>query len=277
MFLFMLRIFTIEISDENLKDGQYNGIALISFDEGPSDNIKEILNILQSYNIKACFHLDPEKIDDHKNNVKKIISNNHTIGISIIESLKDLKDNEIKEIIIKNLEIFKKFTGYKPKLIRLPRCGYDKNAIKVSRNLDLVVTEPTIDTEDIEIPNYLQYLIPTIQNLDPWKSSISLVLRDYKKSSVENLHRIINTLISKGFFIVSPNIYLGSNVNAIKLDEKPELSENRNPIVDEKANKIKKGISIIENESTQENTASDSHVEIQSKEFKRISNLFLTS
>ncbi|KAG0432970.1 hypothetical protein DMUE_5455 [Dictyocoela muelleri] len=201
--------------NRNRSESQYNGAALISFDEGPSENTNEILDILSLYNISAVFHLDPNEIKKHKEVVRNIIERKHTIGLSIVETLSHLRESQIRKKIVNVLEDFKNITGFEPKLVRLPRSGYKENAVKIAESMNLIVTEPTIDSEDIEIPHYIEYLIPAIKNSDPEKSYISLVLRDYKKSSITNLPIIISELQSKEFVIVDPSTYLGIDVNPI--------------------------------------------------------------
>lgn len=278
---------------QNPSESQYYGAAMISFDEGPSENVDTILEILDAHDLKAVFYLDPNKIADHAKAVQRIIEKAHSIGLSIVETFSDLNDEQIMEIILKNLNLFKESTKFNPRAVRLPRSGYKENAINIAEKMGLTVTEPTIDSEDIEIPHYIDYLIPAIESKDPNTSYISVVLRDFKKSSVANLEKIINALQSKEFVISDLSTYSGLDIEAVamtkedlemlkknvqmlnsdKLDLINKNNSNKIP-GDLKTGKdvVRNGISIIQkdenDDSDSDEDSGDKNEEIEENEIK---------
>lgn len=52
----------------------------ITFDDGPSSNIKEILPLLEKYNAKATFFLIGEEIEDNMEFTKSIVNAGHQVG-----------------------------------------------------------------------------------------------------------------------------------------------------------------------------------------------------
>ncbi|MGO3813033.1 polysaccharide deacetylase family protein [Mesonia sp.] len=61
------------------QENKLNQIAL-TFDDGPSNNSLQILEILKKHQVKATFFCIGHRVDEHPDIAKKIIKEGHTIG-----------------------------------------------------------------------------------------------------------------------------------------------------------------------------------------------------
>ncbi|EPR78814.1 Polysaccharide deacetylase [Spraguea lophii 42_110] len=216
LFLFIIRIFTYY---EN-KDKKHK--VVLSFDEGPSKNIHDIIDILEVYRVPAVFHFDPLN-DNHRISqylIHRLKSNNYEIGLSITENLRNVPEEKAEKIIKKAYYKFVKLTDMVPLIVRLSRTGYDKNTIKIANRFNIIHTTPTIDSEDIDMVNFMDHLLPSIEKEYP--KFISLVLRDRLTSNIYNLPKILSKLNNVGYDITP--LYSISNFNTFAIPIKKYIS-----------------------------------------------------
>ena len=55
-------------------------IVALTFDDGPSENTEEVLNILAGKNIKATFYVIGQSMEEYPNQAKKIVEQGHELG-----------------------------------------------------------------------------------------------------------------------------------------------------------------------------------------------------
>ncbi len=101
----------------------------LTFDDGPSDNTNELLDILDEYNVKATFFV-VEEDGDHAAELKRIAEEGHTIGLhsqSHIYSKLYADLNSYKRDVKGVHDWVKRVTGIDTKLYRFP--GGSSNAV----------------------------------------------------------------------------------------------------------------------------------------------------
>jgi peptidoglycan/xylan/chitin deacetylase (PgdA/CDA1 family) len=99
-----------------------NEIA-ITFDDGPCEQTREILSILDKHQAKASFFVIGHKIEDHKEIIKEIYQKDHTIGNHSFRhhNLFPLKlPGQIANEIITTQKIIRSITGAEPHYFRPP-------------------------------------------------------------------------------------------------------------------------------------------------------------
>lgn len=130
---------------EAIKDGIK--VCYLTFDDGPSSNTKEILEILDEYHIKATFFVTGTS-PDYFHYIKEAYQKGHTIGLhtyshdyekiysSLNNYLKDL--NQIKEVVYEQ-------TGIYTKYMRFP--GGSSNLVSKKYNIGIMkrLTKKVID------------------------------------------------------------------------------------------------------------------------------------
>lgn len=119
----------------------------LTFDDGPSNNTDDILNILDKYNIKATFFLVANEDESAKEKIKKIADHGHSIGMHSYS-------NRYSEIYA-SLDSFKydvdmirdylsAIIGYEPNLYRFP--GGSGNKVT---NVNIRECIEYLDSQDI--------------------------------------------------------------------------------------------------------------------------------
>ena len=117
------------------------------------DNVEDILNILDKYNVKATFFVVGGWIDYNSKNkdmVKEIHNRGHEIGNHSNmhpDMSKISKDRIIKELETTNTKI-KNITGEEPKLFRCPSGSYNDLLIETAERLNYYVIQWDVDSID---------------------------------------------------------------------------------------------------------------------------------
>ena len=160
--IFSINIFTgIEVADvffaQSIKklpiysvDTSENKVA-ISFDAAwGADKTSEIIQICNSYNVKATFFLVGFWIEKYPEMVKEIYNNGFEIGIhsSTHPDMTKLSKNEIRKELQDNIKLVEDITGFTPKLFRPPYGYYNNDLIDVCESLNLSCIEWSVDSLD---------------------------------------------------------------------------------------------------------------------------------
>lgn len=203
-------------------------VAYLTFDDGPSKNTLKILNILDSYNIKATFFVNGSSSPYAISTYKTIISKGHSIGNhtysheygDIYKSTKDFaRDfNKLQNHLHKCI-------GVKPNIVRLP--GGSNNLVShkyggkaimcdISRYLiknGFTYFDWNIDSTDASTRVQSKgKIVSSILNNSKRKSAIIVLMHDssVKKTTVEALPEVIEGLKKQGFEFrkLSPNEYI---------------------------------------------------------------------
>lgn len=100
-----------------------SNVIYLTFDDGPSGNTSALLDILDTYHVKATFFIVGTEVDDHSAILKEIAKRGHSIGIHT--------DTHNYRSIYKSIDAFltdfssasqkvERLTGQKPSIFRFP-------------------------------------------------------------------------------------------------------------------------------------------------------------
>ena len=123
----------------------------ISFDAAwGADKTQEIMNVCDSYNVKATFFLVGFWVDKYPEMVKEIYNRGFEIGIhsNTHPDMTKLTRRQIKEELETNIEKIVALTGERPKLFRPPYGYYNNNLIEICESLKLSCIEWDVDSLD---------------------------------------------------------------------------------------------------------------------------------
>lgn len=145
-------------------------IAYITFDDGPNEYTSSILDILDSYNLKATFFNIGYNMKMHKNLVNEIFLKGHTLGLhSMSHDITELykkKNNFIEEMNECN-DILEEITGLRTRLIRPPYGSYpfmDKNMRNLVKDQGYILWDWNVDSSDkLNILNSAEEIIEIIK------------------------------------------------------------------------------------------------------------------
>ena len=123
----------------------------ISFDAAwGADKTSEIMNICDSYGIKATFFLVGFWIEKFPEKVKEIYNRGFEIGIhsNTHPDMTKLNRKQITEELETNIKLIEDLTGFRPKLFRPPYGYYNNTLIDVCDELKLSCIEWSVDSLD---------------------------------------------------------------------------------------------------------------------------------
>lgn len=137
-----LPIYSVETAENKLS---------ISFDAAwGADKTREIMNICDSFGVKATFFLVGFWIEKYPDMVKEIYNNGFEIGIhsTTHPDMTKLTRNQMKEELQNNIKLIQDITGFTPKLFRPPYGYYNNDLIDVCNDLNLSCIEWSVDSLD---------------------------------------------------------------------------------------------------------------------------------
>ena len=200
--------------EEELIPGEPNGKKVyLTFDDGPSSNTPEILDILRKYGVKATFFV--VKNTDNDEYLKQIADEGHTIGMHsachvynrIYSSMASFK-SDVKGVH----DWIKSVTGIDSKFYRFPGgSSYGINGFSKEKGIRYLekmgYTYIDWNAENFDAKN--PYLAPATMNakaLDFIRSNEGdsvLLMHDQegRHNTVESLPELIETLIREGYEI----------------------------------------------------------------------------
>lgn len=123
--------------DEKNKDDTVKKIAYITIDDGPSKYTNQILDILESNDVKATFFMIDGNMNRYPDEVKRMVEEGHGVGFHSVSHDKNII-YESPEVTVGEFdtcnETLYKISGKESKLIRLPygskpympQASYDK-------------------------------------------------------------------------------------------------------------------------------------------------------
>jgi peptidoglycan/xylan/chitin deacetylase (PgdA/CDA1 family) len=185
-------------------ENEYMKIAL-TFDDGPHPRYtSQILDLLDSYGIKATFFVVGVNAENYPNALSEVIKRGHEIGnhtythphVSCLNTDTLTAEVENCESMIYGL------TDYKTKLFRPPEGMIDTDVREVLRSLDYKVIMWDIDTRDWAHESPEKIAENVISNIS---SGDIILMHDYiayESPTVEALNLFVPVLLEKGYKFV---------------------------------------------------------------------------
>ena len=190
----------------------------LTFDDGPSPDTLEILEVLRDENVKATFFLIGKQVEKYPAITKRIVADGHEIGNHSYSHPIFLfcSPRKTRREIEKTQEIIEKLVGRTPRLAR-PPCGVRTPAyFTAAKDLGLQTiqwSDAGFDWKKISAEKVAQKVLNTVQ-------SDSIILlhdgdsagkRD-RRTTAESLPLILNGLREKGLRVaplaeMRPEIY----------------------------------------------------------------------
>lgn len=206
-----------EAGKENLKNIYHSQekIAYLTFDDGPSNNTHEILDILKQYNIKATFFVLGIQVQVFPETTNRIYNEGHYIanhGYShkyseIYQSPEQVLNefNQCNQIVAKTINV----PEYNSHLFRFPGgsvggkyAELKKQAITLLEQNDILHIDWNSLTGDSEKVNPTEeYLMDNLQKTTEGKNSLVILMHDAqaKKITAETLPKVIEYLQQQGY------------------------------------------------------------------------------
>lgn len=202
-------------------------LCALTFDDGPSRNTPQLLDLLKEYNIPATFFLLGSQVVHNPQLVTRMVEEGHEIGNHSWShpNLKYLSTENILEEII-DTDTLLKSLGVTALYMRPPYGSYDERTVQILNDLGASLVLWSLDSRDWKhLPEDYSRLISTRGTVyEPGSLRGIFLFHDTRKTTVEDLPRIITNLRNGGcerFVTVSD--YLAGI-----LDPEPGLLMSRN-------------------------------------------------
>lgn len=207
-----------EISKESEKAPEK--IAYITIDDGPSKYTSQILDILDSNNVKGTFFMLNNNMILHKEEINRMIKEGHGVGFhGVSHDIKELYKTEtssLEEFETCNKTLYE-ISGKTSKLIRLPYGSKpytpQENYDRLIKN-DYLIWDWTLDTQDWK--SSTDQIVSNILYYGREREEIVILMHE-KEQTVKALNDTIKILKERGYTIlpitenISPkNFWLGN-------------------------------------------------------------------
>lgn len=190
-------------------------IAYLTFDDGPSKNTKQILDVLKQYNIKATFFVLGSQVQIFPETTNRIYNEGHYIanhGYShkysyIYQSPEQVLNefNQCNQIVANTINV----SEYNSHLFRFPGgsvggkyAELKKQAITLLEQNEILYIDWNSLTGDSEKANPTEeYLMNNLQKTTEEKNVVVVLMHDAqaKQITAETLPKVIEYLISQGY------------------------------------------------------------------------------
>ena len=209
-----------EISKESEKTPEK--IAYITIDDGPSKYTSEILDILDSNNVKGTFFMLNNNMILHKEEINRMIKEGHGVGFHgvshDINELYKTETSSLEEFETCNKTLYE-ISGKTSKLIRLP---YGSKPYTPQENYDSLIKNDyliwdwTLDTQDWK--SSTDQIVSNILYYGREREEIVILMHE-KEQTVKALNDTIKILKERGYTIlpitenISPKNFWIGNTN----------------------------------------------------------------
>ncbi|KAB2338113.1 polysaccharide deacetylase [Cytobacillus depressus] len=193
---------------ENTQVKQQNEqkMVYLTFDDGPSAYTMQILDALQSYDMKATFFMLEPNMRTYENELQATIENGHIPALHGVTHRIDLIYRSEKTVVDEMTAAqgtLMQLTGTVSHLIRTPygSAPYMKPSYKQAvEEAGFQLWDWTIDSEDWKYKNgeYVPKVIQQIENYRLHESPMVILLHD-KKSTAEHLPQLLTYLKNNGY------------------------------------------------------------------------------
>ena len=189
--------------------------AYLTFDDGPSPNTDQILDILNLYGVKATFFVNNKEGEENILRYQRIVNEGHTIGLhSSTHIYRQVYQSEQAFVAdyLTNHAYIAQITGVTPVIYRFP--GGSNNSVS---KLDNSVFINILNQNGIPYYDWNAYVGDAVKNIRSakqltenalngcnGKNDVMILLHDLteKKTTVEALPAIIEGLIERGYVIL---------------------------------------------------------------------------
>lgn len=174
----------------------------ITFDDGPVENTREILEILHKYKVKASFFCIGKNIEQHPEILKQIIENGHFVGnhtYTHTRKMGFLSTERLVEEIQKCDEVIKKIAGVTPLTFRPPFGIINPKTQRALKMTGHKVIGWNLRSYDAILNSEEMILKRIFNNIKPGDV---ILLHDTKERTVEILEQLLLFLQSNNYTCV---------------------------------------------------------------------------
>lgn len=181
-------------------------VIALTFDDGPTKNVDQLLPLLDEYKAKATFFLIGNEIEKHPEEAKKIVEAEHQIGNHTYSHKRMVLKSPsfIKEEIEKTDELIRKI-GYKGEIDFRP--PYGKKFVGLpyylsQHNRETIMCSLEPETYYTSVDDKVEYVL---ENIKPGSIILLHPMYDQTGGTIQVVEEILKELTSEGYQFVTVN------------------------------------------------------------------------
>ena len=184
----------------------------ITFDDGPHPHqTKQILDILDRYQIKSTFFMVGINVINYPEVAREVIARGHEVGNHTFTHthLKRLDEKRLSEELGKCEDALEELCEYRPHLFRPPEGAINPYIRHCSENYDYRLILWSIDTRDWESKDAAQIVNTVLEQIQPGDI---ILMHDYigrQSKTAEALEVLLPKLLSRGYEPVTVSNLIG--------------------------------------------------------------------
>ena len=181
-------------------------VVALTFDDGPTKNVNQILPLLDKYNAKATFFLIGEEIKKHPEEAKKIVEAGHQIGNHTYSHNRMVfkTPSYIKEEIQKTDQLIQK-VGYKGEIDFRPPNGKKLVGLPYylnKHNRDTITWNIEPDSYYTNASDKVNYVT---ENIKPGSIILMHPMYDDTGNELQAIEGVLQALSNEGYTFVTVN------------------------------------------------------------------------
>lgn len=178
--------------------------AALTFDDGPSENTRELLAVLEKEGIKATFFIQGSKLENNSSHVeilKKEIESGNEIGVHSMThiKLKNLDEKTVYREIVYPKELIFKVAGVTPKIYRTPFGLRDEAALNEIEKIYDGNILWNIDSQDWRSNFSAEQVEARVLKLAHLYNGGIILFHDTNKKSTSVMEKILTKMKLNGF------------------------------------------------------------------------------
>ena len=184
-------------------------VAMLTFDDGPSNYTPQVLDGLKAAGVKALFFITGYGAEQHPDLVKRIHEEGHVLGIHTMThpNMTELSREEQIAEIQPLIDLITEVTGEPPKYFRPPFGAYDDELLATLDELGLEAinwSNGSLDWDGV-VDGYKDPNLVVEAVLDQLHPGSVILAHDTMKHTAEAVPLIIDALRAEGYeFVVLP-------------------------------------------------------------------------
>ena len=200
-----------EIAAKDDSEPDVKKIAYLTFDDGPSDVTKSIMETLDTYEVKATFFLIASEITEEREEiVKTLIEKGHTVGIHTYSHRRKeiyASSDSCIEDFEKAYEKIYRLTEIKPTIYRFPYGsqnrslrGIGKDVMNAMKEMGLTYYDWNVDSRDFEGKPSEYSILKNISNFHNYNEPV-IIMHDSKSNKItaKVLPQVIEKIKAAGY------------------------------------------------------------------------------
>lgn len=182
-------------------------VAMLTFDDGPTEFTIPILETLAKENIKAVFFITGYSARKHPELVERIHKEGHILGVHTMTHpvLSQLSQDEQRKELVPLIDLIEKVTGQKPRYMRPPHGAYNDDLLQLNKELNLELinwSNGSRDWEDVvdgrKDPNRVVQDV-----MDQLHRGSVILFHDTMLHTVDALPEVIKQIRAEGYEFVT--------------------------------------------------------------------------